>query len=116
MLAHKIVSAVFLLLIGPLLIYIGLQGRTNMELMFHILVCLGLLLMGFYGYQFFKEMNGDLTFDNSNSILGKDNKGNHVVVDHNHNVSVIDVSGRVMAHNDDVAYNSAKQAMANNAM
>lgn len=127
MFTSKTINVIHLLIIGPLLTYIGLQGKNTSKIMFNILTLLGLFVIGYHGYNLYKKMNGNITLDTvrgtlsntvgdiRNTILGKDDKGNTVMVDQHNNVSVIDVSGRVMAHNDAVAHNSAKQAMANNA-
>ena len=127
MLNPKSVNVIHLLLIGPFLVYVGLNGKKASSLTFNILTGLGLLVMVYHGYKLYEKMNKDIsphvvggaiknTIDNvRNQIVGKDNAGNNVVVDQSGNVAVVDKNGTVVAMNDDNANRSANQAMANNA-
>lgn len=125
MLTSKTINVIHLLIVGPLLTYIGMQGKNADKMLFTILTLLGLFVIVYHGYLLYKQMNGDITLHTiggtlsntvgniRNTILGKDDKGNTVIVDEQNNVSVVDATGRLMAHNDAVAHNSAQQAMRN---
>jgi hypothetical protein len=126
MLSAKSVNVLHLLLIGPYLTYVGLNGRKCNPLCFKLLAALGLLVVAYHGYCLYLEMGQKVTPQSLGSVMtntinnvkqqviGKDNAGNNVVVDDEGNVAVVNNNGDVVAMNDKNASESANQAMSNN--
>jgi hypothetical protein len=127
MLNAKSINVIHLLLIGPYLTYIGMNGRKCSPNCFKILTVVGVVVMLFHAYKLFVGMDRDVTINKvgsavsntisnvSGEIIGKDNNGNNVVVDEGGNVTVVDESGNNVAQNNAQAAESANQAM-NNSM
>lgn len=127
MLSSKSINVIHLLLIGPLLVYIGINGRKCSPTCFKLLILLGSLVMIFHAYKLYEKMNGDVTFSGigstmsntisnvSGQIIGQDNAGNNVVVSADGNVAVVNDNGTVISKNNATAAESANQAM-NNSM
>lgn len=127
MLSQQSINVLHLLLIGPFIAYVGLNGRKCSPLCFKVLAAVGFLVMLYHGYCLYVNMGRTVTpsgvgaaikgtMDNVHTqIIGKDNSGNNVAVDESGNVAVMDNNGTVVALNNDQSAESADQAMANNA-
>jgi len=126
MLSPKSINVLHILLIGPFLAYVGLNGRKCSPLVFHILAAVGLIVIAYHVYALYIKMGRTVSIasvgtaitgsmDNVKAqIIGQDNAGNNVAVDEAGNVAVVDHNGQVVALNNDKATKSADQAMANN--
>ena len=128
MLKSSSVNVIHLLLIGPLLTYIGMNGRKCSSLCFNILTALGVIVMVYHAYRLYVGMNRNVSLQQmgsavtntisnvSNQVIGQDNNGNNVVLDDSGNVAVVNDNGSVLNMNNEAANESANQAMANNTM
>lgn len=125
MLSPKSINVIHLLLIGPYLTYMGLNGRKCSPLCFKILASVGVVVMLYHGYKLYQRMNGEITINGvgsavtntisnvSGQIIGQDNAGNNVVVDEVGNVAVVDNNGKNVAQNNAQVTESVNQAMNN---
>lgn len=128
MLKSSSVNVIHLLLIGPYLTYVGLNGRKCGQMCFNILAGVGVLVMVYHAYRLYQNMNGNVTIHSvgsavtntisnvSGQLIGQDNNNNNVVIDESGNVAVVDESGNVVNMNNEAANESANQAMHNNAV
>lgn len=128
MLKSSSINVIHLLLIGPMLTYVGMNGRKCSSLCFNILTAMGVIVMVYHAYRLYVGMNKEVTLQGvgsaltntisnvSNQVIGKDNAGNNVVLDESGNVAVVNNNGDVLNMNNEAANESANQAMANNAM
>ena len=61
MLTPKSVNVLHMLLIGPFLAYIGLNGRKCSPLCFKVLAVLGIFVILYHGYSLYLGMNREIS-------------------------------------------------------